>query len=274
MTLDQIKSNLFSDKVRALLQSDFEYTYRHACEFILEQYKTLAKQLTDESLLSHILPLAALPEFAIKNISGNELLAGKVLDNTLNQADKVSGPRLLEYAAGEEDWLVSLIFFKHSKLDWRSIQDKVRLMTIEQREKFFEIFFKNTKMRQELNFLNYTFEVALDFVTLQKLFDSPHQALLLQDLSLINGYVTPPEIVNAGLQSEYILALKHAINAFEEIRPSYPQLAKYIIPLAFLQKVLFTININQLINLNLPLANDLWSLIKKVHPTIYLALRS
>jgi hypothetical protein len=51
-----------------------------------------------------------------------------------------------------------------------------------------------------------------------------------------------------------------------------PQLstpAFYIIPLAFMQKVIFTVSINNLIAWDFPFVENLLMLIKKVNPTIY-----
>jgi hypothetical protein len=273
MDLDSIKTNLYSPKVAAIMRSEHEYTYRHACEFILEQYKTLSSAIADDAILSYILPVAALPDFEITDCSDQALVAQVDLYGK-EQSVKISDIKLLFHQDDEEDFLAELIFFKNSKLDWRTTKERVNLLSIEQREKILAYYFQNHKnCRDELNFFTYTFELAADFTTIEKLRHAPHQALLIQDINLINGYYSPPEIIDAGFQSEYIMAIKRATQAYKELGESFPQVAKYLIPLAFLQKILFTVNINQLQKLNFEPAKELWERIKKVHPTIYMGLK-
>jgi hypothetical protein len=58
----------------------------------------------------------------------------------------------------------------------------------------------------------------------------------------------------------------------KKLAPTLSTKIYYLLPLAFIQRVLFTININQLLLLKSPLAADLWSAIAKVTPEIYQAL--
>lgn len=274
MNLEQIKANLYAPKVEPILKSDLEYQYRHVCEFIIEQYKNIETKIKEPEILIYLLPCAALPNFEIRQLYSGQTILIEQINTYLNQSAKISTLNLIQYTKNEEDWLNNLILFKHSKLDWQSILEKTKLQTIEQREKFIELYFQNKNIAfQELDFFNYTFEASMDFYTIDQLRRAEHQALLVQDLSIINGYYTPPAIINCGFQSEFIFLIKRMVQAVKELQQSFPQLCKYLIPLAFFQKVVFTININQLQKLKLDIAKDLWERIKKVHPTLYLGFR-
>lgn len=275
MTTEQIKKNLYSDKIQLLLQSDFEYLYRNTCSFIFDQYQTLQQKITDKKICRYILPLAAFADFDIKSQQTCEQQRlSEAIDTLFNrQSSKITEIKLINHPRDEEELLMALICFQQSKLNYQSINEKIKLLTIEKQEEIFQQYFQINNERQELNFFNYTFECCLDLLSLKELRNCELSAILIQNLSISNGYYTPTEIINAGLQGEYIMSMKKACAAFQEMCPTFPQLAKYIIPLAFLQKVLFTVNINQLLKLKLSYCDILWDQIKQVHPTIYQGLK-
>lgn len=269
MTAEQLKQKIFSDKIRPILTSDFEYVLRETCDFIIDIYQTINNKLADSPDLQYLLPVATLDNFSIKTSAENSQLIVKVREKLSSQQKKSPELQLIDYVKDEENTLLALIFFKHSALSLAEIKEKIALLTVEQKEEYFEQYFKQPLPLQELDFFSYTFEFCTDFLTLRQIKKYHYNSFILQDLSINNSYFTPPTIIEAGFQAEFIQVMKKAIDTLQKISPAFPQKAKYLIPIAFLQKILFNININQLIKLDLPIAQNFWSAIKQVHPTIY-----
>ncbi len=272
MNLEQIKQHLFSTKVSAIMKSEFEFLYRDTIDFILNKYLDFSRHIPDEEILKYLLPIASLPDFQIKFITETEKNLNIHLDEILkNIPPKPNNPKILRAPANEENELLSLILLKYSRLNSEQIKDKISLFTIEQKEILFDKYFQADPELKLLNFLPYTIELCVDIQTLQQLKKHLGNALIIQPFSIHHHYHIPKEILNSGDHGEYIQVMKRALYAYEKMLPQLSTQAFYIIPLAFLQKVIFTISINQLAKLNFPIIDDILMEIKKINPTIYQA---
>ena len=275
MDLEQIKQNLFAPKVDAIMKSEFEFLYRDTIDFILNKYQEFSQHINDNTVLKHLLPIAALPDFQIKHQNETEKNLNTHLEELLkNIAPKTNNAKILRAPANEENELLSLILLKYSRLNSDQIKEKISLFTIEQREILFEKYFQADLELKLLNFIPYTIELTTDIQTLQYLKKHLGNDLLIQPFSIHHHYYIPKEILNSGDHGEYIQVMKRALYAYEKMLPQLSTQAFYIIPLAFLQKVIFTISINKLITLDCPVIVEILNEIKKINPTIYSAYKN
>ncbi|OGF31819.1 hypothetical protein A2533_02905 [Candidatus Falkowbacteria bacterium RIFOXYD2_FULL_35_9] len=269
-TVEQIKELLYSAKSDVFMKSEFEYLYRETIDFIINKYQEFSKTIEDTTALENMLPCLAFDNFKIeKKTSSEQQLENSVSDIIRNEKSEMAELTLIKYAKDEENFLTKLILFQQSSLSFNQIEEKIKLMTLEQKEKLINLYFDTTKDKNVFNFFHYNFQMTCTIPILEKIKPILANKLLVQKLEICNGYYTPPKILHSGYHGDYILIMKKAIDAYKKMLPTLSTQAFYIVPLAFMQKILFTVKVVDSSLIQLPFKQQLWQKIKEVNPTIY-----
>lgn len=263
MDIAEIKSKLFSERARPILDSEFSYLYRDTANFILGKYQEILALTNNRAAAEYILPWIVLDAELPPDM---DLIEKRTPATTENRLPSIT---LVRYAPREEEQILRLIIFRETNLNWVEAQEKVQLLPIEEREKILEKYLAG-KSWPELNFLSYAFEGRLDSLRLAEIKAANAGLLLESGLTVNAGYFTPEIISRSNSQCEYIAAVKMAKEAYQKMRGRLSPAAGLIIPLAFLQKFLFTVNMFDLLawQESSPLADLFLREIKKVHPFI------
>jgi thymidylate synthase ThyX len=99
------------------------------------------------------------------------------------------------------------------------------------------------------------------------------------------GFITPAEIIAAGLEQPYTSALARAADASEQIAQTMPEQAQYAVPMAFRMRWRITLNLRELYHLvelrSAPqghptyrrVAQAMFSLVQAVHPSLVEGMR-
>jgi len=269
ISIDTIKQNFFPEKINAIRHSEYEFLFRDTIEFILEQHQKLSTEITDNTITDLLFPLAYHPDFILSPESINHSQYSDYL-NQFTPPHKPSRPetKIINHPEEETD-LVRILFQRFTTSSYETIIERQKMFTLEQKENIQSQYFILNQSFPELDFLSYTFEAALDFNSLQKLKKHSFQAFITLPIIPTHGYYTPETIINSGLLSTYVMTMKKTLDAFYKISGELSTHACYLLPIAFNHKVIFTININQLLKINSPLIDELWPLVKKATPTIY-----
>jgi len=271
--IEEIKQNLFSTKTECIMNSEYEFLYRDTIDFILDQYQKFSNKIEDKKALEHMLPIAVQSDFVIKNEDQFENLLDAKIEETLLQAKPVSSiTKIIDYPAQDENALARLILLRYSRLNSDQIREKIPMLTIEQKETIYQHYLQADPNRQILDFIPYTIELTTDILTIQKIKKLLNGNVLTQPFSIHHGYYTPDEILNSDDHGEYILMMKRALDAYKKMSPQLSTKAFYIVPLAFMQKVIFTISINKLKTWDFPFVEDVLMQIKHVNPTVFQGL--
>jgi hypothetical protein len=269
MTIDDIRQKLFSAKTNSITQSEFEFIYRDTIDFILEKYQLIDAQLTDKTSLKYLLPCAIMDEIIFLPTTPEKTqLELHAADLTHEATPYKTEPKLLHYPEREENDLVSLILGHTTNLAHEQIAERLKYLTIEQKENLTQHYFSQNN-NQLLNFFPYTFQLPVDFITLVKLQKLLPGQILLSPAATVNNFHMPSDIVDSGYHGDYIMVMKRCLDTYKRLLPQLSTPAFYIIPLAFMQKVIFTVSINNLIAWDFSFVENLLMLIKKVNPTIY-----
>ena len=126
----------------------------------------------------------------------------------------------------------------------------------------------------------YTFDLLADIGAYRDL----HRHRILtqerQRYTVVHGYATPPELVDAGLAERYNAALDEAAAAFTAISAPLPDAAQYLVPFAFRIRWRIKLNLREafhLIELRAApqghptyraIAQEMYRQIQAVHPTL------
>ncbi|HCC23564.1 TPA: hypothetical protein DF272_05325 [Candidatus Falkowbacteria bacterium] len=269
ISIEAIKNNYFPDHLSALRHSEYEFLFRDTIDFILAQHKLITNELPDDPLTDLLLPHAYHPNFIIDPETANHAQYESYLSQYF-PLERPSKPetRIIKHPEEETD-LVRILFQKFTPLKYEKIIERQKMLTLEQKENILNQYFTGHQSYPELDFLSYTFETAVNFLELEQLKTNNFQAFITLPVNPTFGYHTPEKIVNSGLLSTYVMTMKRSLDAFSKISGDLSTYACYLLPLAFQHKVIFTININQLLGLNSSVVADLWPLVKTATPTIY-----
>ena len=102
----------------------------------------------------------------------------------------------------------------------------------------------DTPMR-ELEHTTYTFDLILDQGAYAEFKRHRMMTQTPQTLSTRIGYALPTQIVKAGIEQQYRLAMEVAAETYERLADWNPHVASYVVPNAFNRRVLFTMNLRE-----------------------------
>ena len=224
-------------------------TWEHAIVKLLshplKEMQDIGAAIKEEAL--KITP--TLIKFADQNdylIQTNQRLE-KLSKKLLTQTPKPSQPvTIVDYDKDTENKLVAALLYGHSSLSYQQILSQVKKMGHKQKE---EIINQTLEKRsqfdapiRELENIYYTFDILMDFGAFRDVQRHRMCTQINQLVTVIHGYETPEEIIEAGLEKEFSVLMDKAAELYNKILPQYPYEAQYVIPLAFRKRTLFTWN--------------------------------
>ncbi|MBI5254293.1 FAD-dependent thymidylate synthase [Candidatus Falkowbacteria bacterium] len=157
---------------------------------------------------------------------------------------------LVEYDKNAVDKILTAILYRFSNYPYKQAAERAKLLTMEQREQLLEQL--HNKMEtfdwplREFEHVYYTFDITMDYGTFR---DIQRHRICTQTNQLLAanlGFSTPPEIIEAGLQKEYLEAIIIAEDAWRKIAPDFPEEAQYVLPLACRKRTLITANLREM----------------------------
>ena len=92
---------------------------------------------------------------------------------------------------------------------------------------------------------DYTFELTLDYGAYREFKRHRMQSYIPQPLTLEEGYLTPPLVIEAGLEGEYTAAMDLAREAYSQTRVRLPDVAQYLATHAHRRRVLAKMNLRE-----------------------------
>jgi thymidylate synthase ThyX len=157
---------------------------------------------------------------------------------------------LVKYDEDAYDRIVTSILYSYSNYPFKQIEEKVKNMSLEQKEKVIETHIDDMgphdRPMRELENTTYTFDILLDYGAFRDVQRHRMCTQINQDLTIVHGYDVPVEISEAGFEEEYKSAIEAAEKAYLEISKEFPKEAQYIVPLAFRKRILITWNLREL----------------------------
>lgn len=196
--------------------------------------------------------------------------------------------RLIHAPTEPDIELVTDLLYPYAGTDWQALRDLVEAMPFVDRALILQDALRTEEkggrrgrfdlVPRALEHLVYTFEILVDFGAFRDIQRHRMATQTRQPLTDEWGYVTPPEIVEFGLEETYKECMARAAETYRAIAAEHPHEASYVLPLAYRIRVLFTWNLRELhhfISLRSSrqghasyrkIAQDTWKALHAVHP--------
>jgi thymidylate synthase ThyX len=170
-----------------------------------------------------------------------------VLDKEVTHEKPVS---IVGYDQDAENRLVAGMLYKYTEQPYSQIMQKVKSMTNQEKDEIFEKFLKSMSKfdwpLRELEHVNYTFDILIDYGAFRDIQRHRICTQTNQLATVTHGYDIPEEIKEMGLGEKFSEAMERARETFLTIQKSFPYEAQYVIPLAYRRRTLFTWNLREL----------------------------
>ncbi len=227
----------------------FEHAIVKLLSHPLEEIQAIGASLKEEAL--KITP--TLIKFANEN-KYIKAAAEKTKQNAQNNfADAPRGTtavEIVDFDQNAENKLVAALVYKYSQMTFQQILEKVSTLTPEEKEKIINdsladrASFDSTV--REFEHIYYTFDILMDYGAFRDIQRHRMCTQTNQAVTVIHGYDTPEEIIEAGMEDKYKEVMNKAAELYNKIYPMFPDEAEYVVPLAFRKRVLYTWNLREL----------------------------
>jgi len=146
--------------------------------------------------------------------------------------------RLVEYDPESETKILAAIIFQQSHAGWDDALNRARALSEAEKRTIFERYlWKRSARWQKVGraFENayLRFEIGMDIGSYRDLHRHRMMTQERQIFSTFHGYSTPIELQHAGLTVQFEEALERANRLFKKVHAIDPDLAQYIVPLAY-----------------------------------------
>jgi thymidylate synthase ThyX len=158
---------------------------------------------------------------------------------------------LVDYDTDAEEKAIAAILYPQSNLSLHQLRELVTWMSTEERSQIIDAYCtprtnRRHKPRRAFENVYYTFDLCADYGVYRDLHRHRMITQERQDLGVKHGYITPPEILLAGLNEEYTQCMKAASDCYTQIAKEFPKEAQYVVPLAYRIRWYITCNLRQL----------------------------
>ena len=201
-----------------------------------------------------------------------------------------AGVTLVEYDPDAEEKTIAAILYPHSDLPLHAVRAIAARLTPDERLALIRAYVGERGSRfqrpgRAFEEPDYTFDLLADLGAYR---DLQRHRMLTQErqrYTVQHGFVTPPEIRDAGLEASYAAALERAAAAVEAIAADLPEPAQYAIPLAFRIRWRIKVNLREVYHLaelrSAPqghptyrrIAQAIYAQVRAVHPALAEGMR-
>ncbi len=153
--------------------------------------------------------------------------------------DKVSDSdvKLLDYDPDGENKVIAGLLYNELHQSFNDILQRVRSMSIYEKEGVLNEVFSNRKYKyykvpRALENTYLRFEVAMNIGAWRDLHRHRMLTQYREKFSIYNGFDVSPELIESGLDKEYVEAIKRTEELFKKVEAVDPELAQYCCTLA------------------------------------------
>jgi len=172
--------------------------------------------------------------------------------------------RLVNSSSNPEDAIVASILYRYENCSFDEARARVDGMILSQKENVLDKYLgrmgKFDSPMRELEHESFSFDIVMDYGAFR---DLQRHRICTQTNQIFTadlGYDVPADVVSAGMEAEYRLAMDKAKVVYGKVRVKYPLEAQYLLPLGFRKRFLITMNMREVCHFiklrTIPLAHD------------------
>ena len=173
---------------------------------------------------------------------------------TKSSFTKKESVKIVDYEKNGLEEVLSAIIFEKSNLDYQTIYEKVKKMSLKKKEEIFKAYVfgresRHHKVGRALENVYFTFEVMADFGVYKDLMRhrilTRHRQLFTNEFS----YAVPKEIDLLGFGKIYRQAADFAVEAYLKIKEKYPFEAQYLVLHGAYNRFYMKMNLREVVHL-------------------------
>ena len=176
----------------------------------------------------------------------SEDFAGKGLERHQVEAEWC---RLIYHDPDGEVKVLAAAIYRFNEMPYTQALEWIQSIELEERARLAESLLGRLGQYdiplRELEYTVYVFDLELDQGAYAEFKRHHMMTQTPQALTARLGYVTPRQVVEAGFEVPYRLAMEAAAEAYEKLANWNPQVAAYLVPNGFNRRVLFSMNLRQ-----------------------------
>ena len=148
-----------------------------------------------------------------------------------------------------ETKLVTALLFRAARLSYPQVWQRVQQMRPSRRHQVIadtlERMGPHDAPPREFEVVDFTFSLTMDYGAYREFKRHRMQTYIPQPLTVDNGYVTPPLIQRAGLETQFQAAIGKAEKAYHAVARDVPAVAPYLVTHAHKRRVLSKMNLRE-----------------------------
>ena len=213
----------------------------------LEEERDLGDELKDKG--RQITPTL------IKYAEKSDYLAGSREEQqrrsaSLGGGDGVGPEVALVHHDGEAELkLAAALLYRSAGLPYSEVLCQVKEMDREERYRVFgaclELLGPHDPPVRELEVVDFTFELVLDYGAYREFKRHRMQTYLPQPLTVANGYLVPPLLEEAGLKDEFVAVMEQVHDAYWRLAELSPAVAQYVVTHAHKRRLIAKMNLRE-----------------------------
>ncbi|HEY4485971.1 MAG TPA: FAD-dependent thymidylate synthase [Nitrospiria bacterium] len=176
---------------------------------------------------------------------------GHVEGNAPAEAPAVT---LIDYSPDAEEKVLAAILYPHTRLPLAQLRAQVKAWDDNRRKNLFEDYLSRRQHRRDkpgraLEEVYYTFDLLGNIGMYRDLHRHRILSQERQDFTVVHGYDTPGELVQAGFKGEFVECMERAADLYREIHTDLPHEAQYGVPFAYRVRWYVTLNLRELVHI-------------------------
>jgi thymidylate synthase ThyX len=158
--------------------------------------------------------------------------------------------RLVRAPQEAETELVAAILYGYSQHAWSQVLGRAQAMAWTQKEQVVDAYIRRRGPHDQplraLEHLSYTFEILVDYGAYRDIHRHRIATQTRQHPAPEHGYSLPEELDQYGFREVFETCMARAATAYQHIATTHPQVAPYVLPLAYRCRVLITWNLREM----------------------------
>jgi thymidylate synthase ThyX len=263
----------------------FEYLISKFYSDELTEAKELGSAIHSElnQLIPSFVKRAQFNEYLVATTAAAKTLAANAVAVAPVVTDEAV--TLIDYDAQAEEKVIAALLYAQTRQPLQRLRKIAVALSQRERQQILQEYFSRRRHRRDklsraFENVYYTFDILGNL----GLYRDLHRHRILtqerQDFTTVHGYDTPPEIAEAGFETEFDHCMKRAAELYERICRDLPSEAQYVVPFAYKIRWYMKMNLREAVHMcelrTMPqghpdyrfICQEMWRKIEEVHPTL------
>ena len=216
-----------------------------------------------------------------------DFVAENLADESPQTGERVT---LVDYDENAEARVLAGVLYEYSELSSQQLREVVHKLPAAKKQQLIRAIAEQRNNRRHrpgrgFEYTNYEFDFLVNYGAYRDL--QRHRVLSQnrQLLNVIHGYDVPEQVVEAGFETQFRVAMDQAALAYKQIAGDFPQQAQYVVPFGYKLRYRMQLNLREAYHLielrSTPqghpdyrlAAQEMFYRIKEVHPLLAEAMK-